>query len=242
MRHLRTLLLSTLLVSLIAATAMAALAEQFKPLFDGKSIEGWVRRGGKAEYRVENGEIVGVSQTNTPNTFLCTPRDYGDFILEVELKVDEGLNSGIQIRSQAFDERKSVTVEGEDGEEKEIRIPAGRVHGYQVEIDPSDRAYSGGIYDEARRGWLYDLSGDEHKEARAAFKPGQWNTYRIECRGPSIKTWINGVPVADLTDDMTPKGFIALQVHSIGNNQDDAGKEVRWRNLKIAELEPPAGE
>ncbi|MAT68066.1 MAG: hypothetical protein CMJ58_00930 [Planctomycetaceae bacterium] len=237
MRSLRALLLSALLVAVVGATALAALTEEFHPLFDGKSIDGWVRRGGEAEYHVENGEIVGVSKINTQNTFLCTPREYGDFILEVELKVDSGLNSGIQIRSECFDEAKKVTVEGTDGKPREINIPAGRVHGYQVEIDPAPRAFSGGIYDEARRGWLYEPCGAQHAKARAAFKLDDWNKYRIECRGDSIKTWVNGVPVSDLHDSVTAKGFIALQVHSVGGDEKMAGKEVRWRNLNIAELD-----
>lgn len=208
----------------------------FVPLFDGKSIEGWVQRGGKAAYAVEEGTIVGTSVPNTPNSFLCTPRDYTDFVLELELKVDQGLNSGVQIRSQCFDKPTVATAEHPVGTQFSRRVPAGRVHGYQVEIDPSPRSFSGGIFDEARRGWLYRLDGEEHKAAREAFRNDQWNHYRIEARGPSIKTFVNGVPAADLTDDMTPKGFIALQVHSIGKNQAKVGKQVRWRNIKIKEL------
>ena len=134
------------------------------------------------------------------------------------------LNSGVQIRSQCFDEPKEVGAAR--------RSPAGRVHGYQVEIDPSDRAWSGGIYDEGRRGWLNDLKDNE--AARKAFKQGEWNTFRVECRGDSIKTWINGVPAADLKDDMTPEGFIALQVHGVGAETEP--REVRWRNIRIQEL------
>jgi catechol 2,3-dioxygenase-like lactoylglutathione lyase family enzyme len=201
---------------------------EWKPLFDGQSIEGWIQRGGKAKYRVEDGQIVGASVPNTSNSFLCTPRDYGDFILELDFKVDPKLNSGVQIRSQCFDEPKEIEHNGE-----KKKIPAGRVHGYQVEIDPKERAWSGGIYDEGRRGWLNDLSKNE--SARKAFKPGDWNSFKIECRGDSIKTWINGVPAADLKDDMTPKGFIALQVHGVGDATDP--REVRWRNIRIQELE-----
>jgi hypothetical protein len=114
---------------------------------------------------------------------------------------------------------------------KTIKIPAGRVHGYQVEIDPSDRAWTGGIYDESRRGWLNDLK--TNPAARQAFRQGEWNRFRIEARGPSIKTWLNGVPAADLRDDLTPAGFIALQVHGVGDRTDPL--EVRWRNLRLQE-------
>lgn len=145
--------------------------------------------------------------------------------------VDPLLNSGIQIRSNVYDEKKTYkTAEG-----KEINVGPGRVHGYQVEIDPSDRAWSGGIYDEGRRGWLFNLK--DKPEAGAAFKQNEWNKYRIECRGDSIKTWVNGVPAADLKDDMTSTGFIALQVHGIGGDEKKVGKQIKWRNVNIIELE-----
>lgn len=216
----------------LAAAAAAQAEDGFVPLFNGKDLSGWVRRGGQAKYRVEDGAIVGTSVPNTPNTFLCTEKEYGDFILELEFKVDPGLNSGVQIRSQCFDEPREVDIGG-----KTFKISAGRVHGYQVEIDPSPRAFSGGIYDEGRRGWLADLKNNE--AARKAFKPGEWNAFRIECRGNSIRTFINGVPAADLKDDVTSRGFIALQVHGVGKRAEPL--EVRWRNIRIKELPQAAG-
>lgn len=218
---IRLLLTCCLIVAVLPCWAEE---DGFVSLFDSKSLDGWVQRGGKAKYAVENGEIVGTSVADTPNSFLCTEREYADFVLELELKVDTKLNSGIQIRSHAFDE--STESHGH-------KIPAGRVHGYQVEIDPSDRSWSGGVYDEGRRGWLFDLDGDNQRDAREAFRRNDWNHYRIEAVGPSIKTWINGVPVADLADDLDPQGFIALQVHSV--DDDLAGREVRWRNIRIKE-------
>jgi hypothetical protein len=219
---------------LLAAGAMllaagTASAEDLRPLFDGKSLDGWVQHGGQAKYRVENGEIVGTSVPNTQNTFLCTAKEYGDFVLELEFKVHPELNSGVQIRSQVFADEREIDVEG-----KKKKVPADRVHGYQVEIDPSERSYSGAIYDEARRGrFLADLADNE--AARKAFKQGEWNKFRIECRGNSIKTWINDVPAVSLVDDATAKGVIALQVHGVGKRED--ALDVRWRNIKLAELE-----
>jgi len=182
-------------------------------LFDGKTLDGWTVKGGTAEYAVEDGAIVGKTKHNTPNTFLATDTTYGDFILDLDYLVDSTMNSGIQIRSNS--------------------IPAyrnGRVHGYQVEIDPSDRAWSAGIYDESRRGWLNPLT--KNKAAQKAFKQNQWNHYRIEAIGDTIKTWINGVPAAYLIDDATATGFIGLQVHSIGEKQK-AGTEIKWKNIRI---------
>ncbi len=221
---------------LVQTILPVAAEEGFVPLFDGCSLNCWVQQGGKAEYAIEGESIVGTSAADTPNSFLCTVCEYGDFILEVELKVDDGLNSGIQIRSHVYDQETQTEAKNSAGEVHTQTIPAGRVFGYQVEIDPTDRALSGGIYDEARRGWLVQIVGDQYKEARKAFQRGEWNRYRIEAIGNSIKTWINGVPIATLTDDVDSKGLIALQVHSVP--ADLVGKQVRWRRICIKEISP----
>jgi len=183
-------------------------------LFNGKNFKGWKILNGTAKYTIDKGEIVGTSEIGTPNTFLTTKEYYGDFILEYEMKMEQGLNSGVQIRSNSIPEYRD-----------------GRVHGYQVECDGSDRAWSAGIYDEGRRGWLYPL--EYNQEARKAFKRGEWNKYRIEAVGSSIRTWLNGVPCANLVDDLTAKGFIGLQVHGIGDHKEQAGKTIRWKNVRI---------
>lgn len=204
-----------LLATLISCTSSTGSQtdQGWVDLFNGTDLSGWEQVNGTAEYRVENGEIIGTTVTGSPNSFLATDREYGDFILELEFMVDPTINSGIQFRSI-----------------HDPSIMKGRVHGYQFELDPSDRAWSAGIYDEARRGWLYPLS--LNPEAQKAFKQGEWNKARIECIGSSIRTWLNGVPAAHLQDDLTPSGLICLQVHSIGNEKD-AGKEIRWRNIRI---------
>lgn len=181
-------------------------------LFDGSTLDGWAQRGGKASYTVEDGCIVGRTVPNQPNSFLCTDKEYRNFILKAEFKIDRELNSGIQVRSHSLADYKN-----------------GQVHGYQVEIDPSERAWTGGIYDEGRRGWLVDLK--DKPEARAAFKQGEWNHLSIHCDGDTILTSLNGVEVATLTDSMTPTGFIALQVHGVGDRKEPL--EVRWRNIQI---------
>lgn len=212
-------------------------SEKWQPLFDGKTLKGWTQRGGKARYHIENGAIVGTTVPDTPNSFLCTKKHYANFILELDFKVDQKLNSGVQIRSNSLKDYRN-----------------GRVHGYQVEIDPSQapytkeprnllangqvengskpRSWTGGIYDEARRGWLNDLT--KNQPARKAFKQGKWNHFRIEAIGDSIKTWLNDVPAADLTDSMTPSGFIALQVHG---SKSEKSLHVRWRNIRIQDLD-----
>jgi hypothetical protein len=213
-------------------------------LFNGKDLTGWVKRGGNATYAIEGYEIVGTSVTNTPNTFLCTEKTYGDFVLEYDFKVDARLNSGVQIRSLAYEKATRFEWEG-----KSYNIPAGRVHGYQVEIDPDvnrKRMWSAGIYDESRRGWLFPSGGEQSEQAKAfsaqglkIFKPDDWNHVRVEAIGDSIKTWLNGTPCAAIKDSATARGFIALQVHGIGKDADKNGTQVRWRNLKVTDLTPP---
>jgi len=230
-------------LSLLAACALpfVGVAQEPVNLFNGKDLSGWVQRGGKATYAIDGNEIVGTSVLDTPNTFLCTEKTFGDFILEYDFKVDPKLNSGVQIRSECFDKPTQVEWNG-----KTINIPAGRVHGYQIEIDPDvprKRMWSGGIYDEGRRGWLFPDSDEKSPKSKAfseqglkIFKPNDWNHVRVEAKGDSLKTWLNGTPCADIEDAMTPRGFIALQVHGIGKDKDKEGTQVRWRNLKLTEL------
>ena len=153
----------------------------------------------------------------TPNSFLTTRRHYGDFVLEYEFKVDPRLNSGVQVRSHSIPEYRN-----------------GQVHGYQVEIDPSERAWTAGIYEEGRRGWLNPLKGND--AARGAFKQGEWNHVKVRAVGDHLATWLNGVPAADLMDAMTQEGFIGLQVHGIGSKPELEGAEGRWRKLRIKDL------
>lgn len=186
----------------------------WKNLFNGKNLEGWTVLNGSAEFTVEEGVIVGTSKVNTPNTFLATQVDYSDFILEYEAKIDSALNAGVQIRSLSKDDYRN-----------------GRVHGYQVELDPSKRAWTGGIYDEARRGWLYNL--ESNPNAKDAFKGGDWNKFRVEAIGNNIRVWLNGVQTADILDDMTASGFIALQVHDIKDDVNKAAKTIQYKNIRI---------
>ncbi|WP_073078101.1 3-keto-disaccharide hydrolase [Chitinophaga jiangningensis] len=204
-----------------ALQAQKASKSGWQDLFNGKDLKGWKQLGGKAIYTARNGEIVGTTVVNTPNSFLATEKDYGDFILELEFKLDKEFNSGIQFRSQSRPDYNN-----------------GRVFGYQMEIDPSDRKWSGGIYEEGRRGWQYPM--EYNPGGQNAFKKTDWNKYRIECRGNEIRTWVNGVATAHLVDTALPKGFIALQVHSIGKDGADAGKDIRWRNVRIIENPSPS--
>lgn len=182
-------------------------------LFNGKNLNGWTKINGTADVKVVNGVIAGTSKLEPSNTFLVTKKSYSDFILELEYRVEEGLNSGVQFRSHSIPSYKNGTV-----------------HGYQFEIDPTSRAWTGGIYDEARRGWIYTL--EKNPQAKTAYKKGEWNKIRIEAIGNFIRTWLNGVPVANVLDDMTPSGFIGLQVHGTGM-PERAGRKVEFKNIRI---------
>ena len=201
------------LIALGAATpgfAQPAPDSGWIDLTAGGLEEGWRQLGGAAEYALEDGVVVGTAVIETPNSFLATEEEYGDFALQLEFKIDEGLNAGVQIRSHSDPD-----------------YPNGTVHGYQVEIDPSERAWSAGVYDEARRGWLFPLAANP--AASRAFRPGGWNHLYIEAIGPTIRTWLNNVPATFLIDELTASGFIALQVHSVG--PDGGGRQVRYRRV-----------
>ena len=203
---MRTILSLALILIMNGAIAQKS---DWQNLFNGKDLSGWGILGGEGLYTIEGAEIVGTTK-GSANTFLATEKIYDNFILELEIWVDPRMNSGIQFRS--------ATTE------------SGRVFGYQAEVDPSERAYSGGLYDEGRRDWLYPLS--LNPAGSKAFVNGQWNKYRIEAVGTSLRIWVNDIPTAFVEDDVSPSGFIALQVHGVGTKAEE-GREVKWRNIRI---------
>lgn len=216
---------SLLVLAALGACAVPAWGQGdgAKPLFDGQSIEGWKRESGKAEYRVEDGAIVGKTVEGSGNTFLCKG-PFADFVLEAEVKCDPKLNSGFQVRSHLY----------EEGSAGAKQHGVGRLYGPQCEIAANGTA--GKFYDEARRGKWIDGEGPKSSEAEKAFQPEGWNTYRIVVQGNRYRSWVNGVPTADFTDDMDTEGLIGLQVHGIP--KDQGPYEVRWRNVTIRELKP----
>lgn len=203
---MRLLALASVVLSALAACRTTPSSAEAQPLFNGRDLAGW-RAIGDAHWSVEEGELVG-RVGGGKQSFLVTERDYSDFVLELELK-NLGGNSGVQVRSH---QREN-----------------GQVYGYQIEVDPSDRAWSGGLYDEGRRAWLVDLK--DKPLARAAFKRGEWNHYRIELAGSRIRSWVNGVLVVDAIDNADSSGFIGLQVHS-GNDCS-----MRWRRITLRPLD-----
>ena len=218
----KQLLTSVVLLSLIGCVSVkdkSSTSKKYTSIFDGKTLKGWTQLNGTATYRVEEGIIIGKTKEGSPNSFLCSDKLYDNFDLKFDVKVDNGLNSGVQVRSQT-----------KDG-------PKGRVNGPQIEIESSGKngAESGYIYGEAAGGWM---TPKEKLIPHKHFKDEQWNTYRVLAQGPRIQVWINDQQISDLTHEEKfkshPKGFIGLQVHSI--RKDSGPFEVRWRNLEIIEL------
>jgi hypothetical protein len=207
--------LAFLIPSPLVADDVTKVEEGFTSLFDGKSLDGWKQINGTAKYEVTDGAILGTTATGSPNSFLCSTKNYGDFELRFDVfLINDDLNSGVQFRSESKPDYQG-----------------GRVHGYQVEIATNGTA--GRIYDEARRGqWLDEPTGDR-TAADKAFKPQAWNSYRVVCKGNKLETFVNDVSIAVVQDDETASGFIGLQVHSY-----DGAKpaQVKWRNIRIKEL------
>jgi hypothetical protein len=201
------------LMLLLAFSSLAQKQQEWTMLFNGKNLRDWKKLNGEAEFFVENGMITGVSKIGTPNTFLATNKTFTNFILEYDMKMDEGLNSGVQIRSHSIPSYNN-----------------GRVHGMQVECEDSKRGWAGGLYDEARNGWRYPL--EYNPSAKNAYKKEDWNTFKVLAWNNHIITWINGVPIANLVEEEVETGFIALQVHSIRNDALE-GKKIQWRNIRI---------
>lgn len=216
-----TFFTTAILMALIFMSNSAG--DDWKSLFNGKNLKGWIQKNGTATYRVEDGMIIGKTEKGSPNSFLCTKKEYGDFELTFEVKlIDNELNSGVQIRSKT---RKP------EGDQK-----FGRVNGPQVEIEANgdNGAESAYLYCEACGGWM---TPEDKLIPHKVFKNGEWNSYRVVAKGPRIQTWLNGEMISDLVDEEVyethPKGFIGLQVHGVG---DRGPFEVAWKNIKIRKM------
>jgi hypothetical protein len=210
------ILLLMVMPAMIISAAISAQETEWKDMFNGKNLKNWKKLNGTAGFVVEDGCITGISSMNTSNTFLTTGEEFTNFVLEFEMKMENGLNSGVQIRSHSLPAYEN-----------------GRVHGLQVECDDSERAWSGGIYDESRKGWRYPL--EYNPAAKKAYKNNQWNKYRVLAFDNHIITWINGIPCANLIEENVESGFIALQVHSISGKEFE-GKKVQWKNIRIRDI------
>lgn len=228
---------STLFPAIVLSAGLfyvSALAEEgkdgWKALFADGTLSGGQVVSGSASYKVEDGVLVGTTTDGSPNSFLMVG-PYKDFELEFDVKVDDALNSGVQVRSHLAKEGDPAP----EGSKNSKPLPAGRLYGPQCEIAVNGTA--GDFYDEARRGtWWSILTKTEavrSDAAKAAFKKGEWNHYRIAVKGDHYQSWVNDVPTADFTQPGDPEGFIGFQVHGI--KKGDGPYTVCWKNVKVRE-------
>lgn len=211
---MKKLTLALVVIAVLVSSSFRNKDKGWVDLFDGKTLNGWTNPYDRGEARVVDGEI---HLTSNDKFFLVTEKTYADFIFEGEVKLPEGQsNSGFMFRAH---------------------VKPNKVYGYQAEVDASDRAWSGGLYDEARRGWLNPLkpndspSADAFREkTKGSFKRYDWNTYRIRAEGAHLQIWVNDVLCTDYTDDMDAEGHIAIQHHG------EDGQVYSFRNLRIKEL------
>jgi hypothetical protein len=188
----------------------------FKPLFDGKTMEGWNNPYKWGEIEIVDGEI---HLKGNNKYFVVTDKKFANFIFEGEVLLPTGkANSGFMFRAHA---------------------EPGRVYGYQAEVDgDANRKWSGGLYDEGRRKWFISPNGSDKESVKAfrdragdAFKRDDWNKYRITCKGNRITIEVNGVVVTDIEDDKDASGVIGIQHHG------EKGQTYKFRNLRIKELD-----
>lgn len=177
----------------------------FKKIFNGKDLTGWNIHGTEKWY-VENGELVCESGPDKKYGYLSTEKNYDNFILDLDFKLEANGNSGVFIRS------------GIDGT---------KISGWQVEVAPPMNN-TGGIYESYGREWLIKPKPEDEK----ILKPTEWNHMRIKAEGDEVTTWLNGRQMVQLKDEKIGqgKGFIALQIH------DGGGIKVRWKEIRIKEL------
>ena len=215
-------------VALLAYLTSFAGAADWANLSESDSLDGWTKVGGGATYEIADGVITGRTGLGK-NTFL-TRGPYRDFVMEFDVKCDPKLNSGVQIRSHLYAEETP-----QESSPKKIR-EKGEMYGYQCEIRDAingDHGCSGNFWDEGRRTMWLDSTVESAKK-QEVYKPGQWNSFRIIAQGNRIQSTVNGVSVANFTDDRDAEGIIGLQVHGI---KKGAGPfQVQWKNIRIREL------
>jgi hypothetical protein len=221
MRKLQSATLSLFLAATAAVTAACAGSGEapsadagWRPLFDGNTLAGWTNPYDWGDATVEGGEIRLVGDRKF---FLVTEEEFDDFVFEGEVLLPDTMsNAGFMFRAN---------------------VEENRVYGYQAEVDPKARRWAGGLYDEGRRGWLVPAAGEEaaatafRQGPGTAFQPTEWNRYRIEAVGDSLKIWVNEVLTAAYRDTVDAAGPIGLQHHG------EDGKVYRYRNLRIREVQ-----
>lgn len=207
-----------------AFTVRAADDVPWQPLFNGSDFAGWkvVSLRDPAPAVVEDGAMVLRQRINTAeHTFVTTEKKYSDFILELELQDEPEFNSGVLLRCSDAPPEAAV-----------------RLNGYQVKIDNTKRAWTGGVFDDFGNGWRWMFDLKDNATGREAFKFNEWARFRIECIGPTIKVWVNDVPTCNLIDEKYRAGYIAFKIHSVGDKPKATESAIRFRNIRILTERP----
>lgn len=193
------------------------LTKEFVDLYNKKDLTGWTAKGGTCTFEAKGDVIVGTCVKKSPSTYLSTDKnDYKNFIFSCEIKWEVDGNTGVMFRAKSRTDKKGrETVFG----------PQAEMEGFEKK-----RGWSGGIYGQSCGGYYYPLWLNAHKEARAGLIKGDWNRITIKADGESIKTWLNGIPAANMESNSFPKGFFGLQVHSGSKGT------ILFRNIKVKEL------
>jgi hypothetical protein len=216
MRNIRTIVVAVAVAAGISACsggASLSSGEGWRPLFNGIDLDGWSNPYDWGTATVADGEIHLVGDRKF---FLMTDESFDDFEFEGEVLMPDTMsNAGFMFRAN---------------------VEENRVYGYQAEVDPKARRWSGGLYDESRRGWLVPANGDQaageafRADPGAAFRPAEWNRYRIRAVGDNLEIWVNGVQTVAYRDTVDASGPIGIQHHG------EDGKVYRYRNLRVREL------
>lgn len=221
-RNTRTVLILLILLSMQTMASNKSGSEPWITIFNGKDFKGWSIIGSFGKAWVEDSTIITHMVSNTPeHTFVRTNKKYKDFILEADCKLEGNIHSGFILRSMEAPDTASVCI-----------------YGYQVKLDPNERRWSGGIFDDFGKtySWWYTLADDAR--ARAAFKLREWNHFRMEAIGNNLKVWVNGTPTCNLINSKYKKGYIALKIHSLGNNPEREKAFVHFKNIRIISKSP----
>ena len=232
MQNTVTAILIITVVAAASPSGKSASAGEWATLFNGKDIEGWEQKGGAATYEVEDGCIVGTTKPRTPNTFLCPPKSYGNFELTFDVKCDKALNSGVQIRSISSADEIPAGLSEKDAGKAKKKADGKSLFGPQVEIAANGNA--AGVWFEGVGGWLL---APKPEVTNQVYQKDDWNAYRVIAKGETIQVWVNGTKISDGKDTRThfAKGRLGFQVHGVGQKTEPLS--VRWKNIRIREVE-----
>jgi len=219
------LIITVLYISFLSSNILAKGKETntpWKTLFNSKDFSGWTIVGSTGKVWVQDSAIVCHKVINTPqHTFVRSNKKYGDFILEGENKIEGDFHTGFLFRCIDAPDTASVCL-----------------YGYQVKIDPTPRRWTGGVFDDFGKTWHWLYTLKEDSVARTAYKMKEWNHFRIEAIGSSIKVWVNGTPTCNLINTKYTKGYIALKIHSMGNTPELEKVLGYYRNIRIITKTP----